>query len=659
MVNELVWTENVEEVVVRRVVRKCMVVEVEGEVPELVEWAAGSSDWFFYRRTREKVTVEGKSEVTGGEGEVGMTDELSKETDVSSVTTEPVPLSVSPSKEPKKESIAPSISETVVPAEDVTPTTQTQSLDKLYHIPEEKQLRGLDLFCGGGNFGRGVADGGAVHVKWHPSTPSSLTFARAVDIDINAIHSYKANLEHDDVNLYLGSINNFLFDVITHRRKHLPSRGSIDFILAGSPCQGFSNANPMGHEATKSLHNSALICTTLSAIDYYRPKYALLENVPAMATDRTYKQQRVNVSNQVMCALIGLGYQCRCLHLDAWNFGAAQSRTRLFIEVAAPGCVLPEVPLPSHAHGGNVRARAVGKTAASLKYAERDLDILTSFPPVTLADVWDPLPSVGNAHLGVCVPFPDHKTYWNPNARDRRLAAVIPHSDPILRNPGYKFVFFNNLLPDHLHLRYVPLPVLDHRFERIFAGGLAPTVTCGMTPPSVVSGRTLHYGQDRVMTNLEAKRVQGFRDTDVLVGTMGKGFRIVGNSVCRQVAFALGGKLAEAVLRGLDEGKKGGENEVDSKVERVEDVEDISMESPVKMRKTPMKKLCDAIVKTPGMTVMVLIDNRKRKQPGNETHSPEDLQVQYTVQNGMENLQASFPKRQRRIRIELDDDECV
>ena len=33
-------------------------------------------------------------------------------------------------------------------------------------IPEDRQLRGLDLFCGGGNFGRGVADGGGVRHNW-------------------------------------------------------------------------------------------------------------------------------------------------------------------------------------------------------------------------------------------------------------------------------------------------------------------------------------------------------------------------------------------------------------------------------------------------------------------------------------------------------------
>jgi hypothetical protein len=52
-----------------------------------------------------------------------------------------------------------------------------------------------------------------------------------------------------------------------------------------------------------------------------------------------------------------------------------------------------------------------------------------------------------------------------------------------------------------------------------------------------------------VISNLEAKRAQGFLDTDVLVGRAVKAYRIIGNSVCRQVAFALSESLAEAVRK--------------------------------------------------------------------------------------------------------------
>jgi DNA (cytosine-5)-methyltransferase 1 len=64
-------------------------------------------------------------------------------------------------------------------------------------------LKGMDLFCGGGNFGRGLEEGGVVEMKY------------AVDFDNVPLHSYRANMKHlDDTKLYLGSINNYLQDAI-------------------------------------------------------------------------------------------------------------------------------------------------------------------------------------------------------------------------------------------------------------------------------------------------------------------------------------------------------------------------------------------------------------------------------------------------------------
>jgi DNA (cytosine-5)-methyltransferase 1 len=468
------------------------------------------------------------------------------------------------------------------------------------------------------------------------------------------MHTYKANVEHEDVNLYLGSVNNFLFDVITGRRRYLPVRGEIDFILAGSPCQGFSNANPKGHEALKSLSNSALICTTLSAIDFYRPKYAILENVPAMASDRKYRGQDVNISNQIMCALIGMGYQCRCLLLDAWHFGAPQSRTRLFIEIAAPGCALPEIPPGSHAHHPDVRSRAVGKTAADIKFAERDLDILTAFPPVKLQDCWNDLPSIGNGQLGVCISHPDHRLYRVANSRDRNIMAHIPQSAPDLsgssRNPGYKYSLQRGLIPPHLQLRALPLETQDMRFTRLSADGLCPTVTCVITPISHVGGKVMHYKENRMISNMEAKRAQGFLDTDVLVGTSAKAFRIVGNSVCRQVAFALGGKLAEAVRKGPVGSGTG------SVVEGVPIPEDLSVQPRSALRPS----------------VMVLIEERSRnsslaawRQASGSVSSSlnsdvpsEDVRVDFKVRNGGDRVEVSITTSPRkRIRIEVEEDE--
>ena len=87
------------------------------------------------------------------------------------------------------------------------------------------QLRGLDLFCGGGNFGRGLEDGGGVKMRW------------ANDYDCKAIHTYMANQDPvDDITPFLGSVDTFQRHALEGRfSKSVPAIGDVDFIAAGSP----------------------------------------------------------------------------------------------------------------------------------------------------------------------------------------------------------------------------------------------------------------------------------------------------------------------------------------------------------------------------------------------------------------------------------------
>lgn len=100
--------------------------------------------------------------------------------------------------------------------------------------PVREKLRGLDLFCGGGNFGRGLAEGGAISHRW------------AVDFDKYAIHTYAANLDGDDASLFFGSVNDMLSQAIKGNPKNSPLTpvpGEVDFISAGHACQGCSRMN--------------------------------------------------------------------------------------------------------------------------------------------------------------------------------------------------------------------------------------------------------------------------------------------------------------------------------------------------------------------------------------------------------------------------------
>lgn len=103
------------------------------------------------------------------------------------------------------------------------------SLNQGFHPMHDKidKLQGLDLFCGGGNFGRGIEEGGAVEMKW------------ANDIWEGAVHTYMANTEPGRCTPFLGSIDDLLSRALEGNTK-APRPGDVHFISAGSPCPGFS-----------------------------------------------------------------------------------------------------------------------------------------------------------------------------------------------------------------------------------------------------------------------------------------------------------------------------------------------------------------------------------------------------------------------------------
>jgi DNA (cytosine-5)-methyltransferase 1 len=67
----------------------------------------------------------------------------------------------------------------------------------------------------------------------------------AVDFDRDTLHTYYANLaDPKETALYFGSVNNLPAAAMNGKySKHVPRPGEEAFFWAGSPCQGFSNAN--------------------------------------------------------------------------------------------------------------------------------------------------------------------------------------------------------------------------------------------------------------------------------------------------------------------------------------------------------------------------------------------------------------------------------
>ncbi|KAI0390888.1 hypothetical protein F5Y17DRAFT_461321 [Xylariaceae sp. FL0594] len=380
-----------------------------------------------------------------------------------------------------------------------------------------QKLHGLDLFCGGGNFGRGIEEGGAVEMRW------------ANDIWKGAIHSYMANSDPAGVcTPFLGSIDDLLHLALEGDQK-VPSPGEVHFISAGSPCPGFSSL-AVDKTTDAQRKNQSLVASFASFVDLYRLLYGVLENVPTMVSGL----RDSCVFSQLVCALVSLGYQIQVMFLDAWAFGSSQNRSRVFIASTAPGLPTPKAPQPSHSHPEEVQYQKLGVMSCGRPFDSRK-QVPTPFKFTPFGDDVGDLPNIQDGKADYCVGYPDHRLSigYTPIIR-KRLQQIPTH--PYGMN--FSKAWFGGVMTDSQRQLFPAASksrVQKHSkgWGRVHPRKLINTVSTKCSPSDARVGRTNYWEQDRPITVLEARRAQGFLDSDVLVGTTADQFKIIGNSVCK------------------------------------------------------------------------------------------------------------------------------
>lgn len=279
-------------------------------------------------------------------------------------------------------------------------------------------LRGMSIFSGGGSLDRGLEQGGAV------------TFRSAVDFSPHAIHTQRANSKSPETMcLFCGSVDDHFDAALKNNKPNLvPRIGEVDFIAAGSPCPGFS-ALQHNILSEQSLKNASHISTFCSYVDLYRPLYGILENVVNMASTRAGFEDQ-NVLSQVVASLVSMGYQCNQYIMDAWSYGSAQQRSRLILMIAAPGLEPISQPWHTHARPYEETAgRSLGHLPNGQRFGERE-HYPTPFPYVPAVTVDSGLPNIGNGIVQTCIPFPDHRLPQVPTRKQRALVRCIPRQPP-------------------------------------------------------------------------------------------------------------------------------------------------------------------------------------------------------------------------------------
>jgi DNA (cytosine-5)-methyltransferase 1 len=140
------------------------------------------------------------------------------------------------------------------------------------------------------------------------------------EIDKNAINFYNAHHKKDDA-----SSLQFVDDVEKIKVEHNKSGIKLkpfNFLLAGFPCQSFSN---VGYRRGIEDERGRLFYNILHLLEFYKPQYFILENVQKLSTIN-----KGGLLLEMIAALEECGYHVHVWDLIATDYGVPQKRKRIF-----------------------------------------------------------------------------------------------------------------------------------------------------------------------------------------------------------------------------------------------------------------------------------------------------------------------------------------
>lgn len=162
----------------------------------------------------------------------------------------------------------------------------------------------LDLFCGCGGLSLGFKQAGYKIIG-------------GIDKDEDSIKTFNNNFP-ESINVCSDILD---FDEI--KIKKIFGKKSIDVIIGGPPCQGFSNANRWQKESSDPRNK--LFYEYLKFVEVLKPKVVVIENVRGILTkENGYAKNRINELVEK------LGYTINCEILNASDYGVPQNRYRAF-----------------------------------------------------------------------------------------------------------------------------------------------------------------------------------------------------------------------------------------------------------------------------------------------------------------------------------------
>ena len=298
----------------------------------------------------------------------------------------------------------------------------------------------------------------------------------ANDINPDACATYRANL---------GEISEQ--DI---REVHLPKLAKrLDLLTAGMPCQPFSNA---GSRKGTDDHRGTLYQSAIHAIEEYRPRAVILENVRGFLS---FHEGDKLLIEEVCAQLYALGYNVAFSLVDASKHHVPQRRLRLFIVGVErkKGMSYFHFPKPEE------------RTDLTLRH--------------TIFDIGDDTANQGDI------------MQLNPQAI--QIGSMVPEGG------SWKSIPYKDLPP---RLKKISDNIARYRwpnfYRRFHRDEVAGTITAAFKPENA---GVWHPAKGRIFSVREIARIQSFPDWFHFEGRNVKSrYQQIGNAVPPRLAFELG-----------------------------------------------------------------------------------------------------------------------
>lgn len=169
------------------------------------------------------------------------------------------------------------------------------------------ELNYIDLFSGAGGMSLGFDQAGFTNVF-------------SIDIEPRFCETYKANFPtHNLIQKDISKLSN-------EEIKTLIGKQTIDVIIGGPPCQGFSMAGNIGRKFTEDPRNQ-LFREFARVVDVVKPKYFVMENVA-----RLFTHNKGETKQEIIELFRKINYNVECKVVNTADYGIPQVRNRvLFI----------------------------------------------------------------------------------------------------------------------------------------------------------------------------------------------------------------------------------------------------------------------------------------------------------------------------------------